>query len=142
MGQNSALIRRWFEEVWNKGPEETVDAMCAQDVVGHGQAQHGADIHGPEHFKQFLRSFLRGFSDIHVEIQDTIEQDDKVMARWTATLTHSGTFLGLPSTGKHVSVNGMTVQRIVGGKIVEGWDNWDQLSLLVQLGAVLPAKFL
>ena len=116
--------------------------MCAKDVIGHGQAQHGADIHGPEHFKQFLRSFLRGFSDIHVEIHDTIEQDDKVMARWTATLTHSGTFLGIPSSGKHVSVNGMSMQRIVGGKIVEGWDNWDQLSLLVQLGAVLPAKFL
>ena len=63
MGQNSALIRKWFDEVWNKGREETVDAMCAQDVIGHGQAQHGADIHGPEHFKQFLRSFLRGFSD-------------------------------------------------------------------------------
>jgi len=64
------------------------------------------------------------------------------MARWTATLTHSGTFLGIPSTGKRVRVNGMSVQRFVGGKIVEGWDNWDQLSLLVQLGAVLPPKFL
>src|SRR6266446_694410 len=104
MGQNSALIRRWFDEVWNQGREETVDAMCAKDVIGHGQAQHGAEIH------------------------DTIEQDDKVMARWTATLTHSGTFLGIPSSGKHVSVNGMSMQRIVGGKIVEGWDNWDQLS--------------
>jgi len=64
------------------------------------------------------------------------------MARWTATLTHSGTFLGIPSTGKRVRVNGMSVQRFVGGKIVEDWDNWDQLSLLVQLGAVLPPKFL
>ena len=81
--------------------------------------EHGADIHGPAHFKQFLRTFLRGFSDIQVEIHDTIEQDDKVMARWTATLTHSGTFLGIPSSGKRVSVNGMSVQRIVGGKIVE-----------------------
>jgi steroid delta-isomerase-like uncharacterized protein len=142
MGQNSVLIRRWFDEVWNQGREETVDAMCARDVIGHGQAQHGADLQGPEHFKQFLRSFRSGFSNIHVEIHDTIEQDDKVMARWTATLTHSGTFLGIPSSGKQVRVNGMSVQRIVGSKIVEGWDNWDQLSLLVQLGAVLPAKFL
>ena len=64
------------------------------------------------------------------------------MARWTATLTHSETFLGIPSSGKQVSVTGMSVEPIVGGKIVEGWDNWDQLSLLVQLVAVLPAKFL
>ena len=51
-------------------------------------------------------------------------------------------FSGIPSSGKRVSVNGMSVQRIGAGKIVEGWDNWDQLGLLVQLGAVLPAKFL
>ena len=142
MGENSALIRKWFDEVWNHGREETVDAMCAKDVIGHGQAQHGADIHGPEHFKQFLHTFLRGFSDIHVEIHDTIEQDDRVMARWTASLTHTGTFLGIPPTGKHVRLSGMSVQRIVGGKMVEGWDNREQLSLLVQLGAVLPAKLL
>ena len=67
MGQNSALIRQWFDEVWNQGREETVDAMCAQDVMGRGQARHGADIHGPEHCKQFLRTFLRGFSDIQAE---------------------------------------------------------------------------
>jgi hypothetical protein len=57
MGQNSALIRQWFDEVWNQGREETLDAMCAQDVIGHGQAQHGADIHGPEHFNNFCALF-------------------------------------------------------------------------------------
>ena len=46
MGQNSALIRRWFGEVWKQGREETVDAMCAKDVMGHGQAQRGAEILG------------------------------------------------------------------------------------------------
>lgn len=50
MGQTSALIRRRFDEVRNKGREETGDAMIAKDVIGHGQAQHGADIHGPERF--------------------------------------------------------------------------------------------
>src|SRR3981189_1508808 len=102
MGENSALIRRWFDEVWNKGREETVDAMCAKDVIGHGQGQHGADIHGPEHFKQFLPNFLKGFSDIQLETHDTNEPADKVMARWPAPLTHSGPFLGIPSSGKHV----------------------------------------
>jgi len=58
----SASVRRSL----NQGREETVDAMCAKNVIGHGQAQRGR-IHGPEHFKQFLHTFLRGFSDIHVE---------------------------------------------------------------------------
>ena len=76
MAENARLIRKWFEEVWNQGREETVDAMCAKDVIGHGQAQHGADIRGPEHFKQFMRGFRGAFSDIHIEIHDTIEQGD------------------------------------------------------------------
>jgi hypothetical protein len=52
MGQNSALIRGRFDEVWNQGREETADAMCAKAVMGHVQAQHRADI--PEHFKQIF----------------------------------------------------------------------------------------
>jgi steroid delta-isomerase-like uncharacterized protein len=142
MAENARLIRKWFEEVWNQGREETVDAMSAKDVIGHGQAQHGADIHGPEHFKQFMRGFRSAFSDIHVEIHDTVEQGDKVVARWTTTMTHTGTFLNTAPTGKHVSVNGISIQRFAGGKITEGWDNWDQLGLLVQLGATPQAKFL
>jgi steroid delta-isomerase-like uncharacterized protein len=142
MAENARLIRKWFEEVWNQGREETVDAMCAKDVIGHGQAQHGADIRGPEHFKQFMRGFRSAFSDIHIEIHDTIEQGDKVVARWTTTMIHTGTFLNTAPTGKHVSVNGISIQRFAGGKITEGWDNWDQLGLLVQLGATPQAKFL
>jgi steroid delta-isomerase-like uncharacterized protein len=142
MAENARLIRKWFEEVWNQGREETVDAMCARDVIGHGQAQHGADIRGPEHFKQFMRGFRSAFSDIQIEIHDTIEQGDKVVARWTTTMTHTGTFLNVPPMGKHISVNGISIQRFASGKIVEGWDNWDQLGLLVQLGAVPQAKFL
>jgi predicted ester cyclase len=82
------------------------------------------------------------FSNTHVEIHDTIEQCDKVVARWTTTMTHAAAFLDVPPTGKHLSVNGISIQRFASGKIVEDWDNWDQLGLLVQLGAVPQAKFL
>jgi steroid delta-isomerase-like uncharacterized protein len=142
MAQNTTLIRKWFDEVWNQGREETIDAMCAKDAIGYGQAQHGADIHGPEHFKQFWRGFRSAFSNIRVEIHDTIEQDDRVVARWTMAMTHTGAFLGIAPSNKSVSVNGISIQRFVDGQIVAGWDNWDQLSLLVQLGAVPEPKFL
>jgi len=142
MAGNAALIRKWFEEVWNKGREETIDAMCSKDAIGHGQAQHGADIRGPEHFKVFWRSLRSAFSNIHVDIHDTIEQDYTVVARWTIALTHTAPFLGIAPANKRVSVNGISIQRFVDGQIVEAWDSWDQLSLLVQLGGVPEPKFL
>jgi predicted ester cyclase len=142
MPKNSALIRKWFDEVWNQGREATIDQMCHQDAVGIGQAQHGTEIHGPEHFKQLWLAIRAAFSEIHIDILDTIEQDDKVAARWTMAMIHTGPFLGIAPTNKRVTVNGISIQRFVNGQIVAGWDNWDQLSLLVQLGAVQQPKFL
>jgi steroid delta-isomerase-like uncharacterized protein len=142
VAKNADLIRRWFEEVWNQGCGETIHKMCAQDAIGYGQAQNGADVHGPEHFEQFWRTFRGAFSGIKIEIHDTIEEDDKVVARRTMTMTHTGSFLGLQPTNKRVSVNGMSIQRFKNGQIVAGWDNWDQLGLMVHLGAVPEPKFL
>jgi steroid delta-isomerase-like uncharacterized protein len=142
MSENTALIRKWFEEVWNQGHEETIDALCAKDATGYGQAEHGSDIHGAEHFKGFWRGFRAAFSDIHVDIHDSIEQRDEAVVRWTMTMKHTGSFAGLSPTQRVVSVNGISIQRYAGGKIIAGWDNWDQLGLLVQLGAVAQPKFM
>jgi len=142
MAGNDVLIRKWFEEVWNKGREETINTMCSDRAIGHGQAQDGADIRGPEHFKVFWRSLRAAFSSIRVVIHDTIEQGDQVAARWTISMTHTGPFLGITPANKRVSVNGISIQRFVDGQIMEAWDSWDQLSLLVQLGAVPEPKFL
>lgn len=140
MAGNAALIRRWFEEVWNQGREETIGALCAKQAVGHGQTHDGSDIVGPDHFKQFWLAFRSGFSSIHVKIHQTIEEGEMAMARWTITMKHTGPFLGLTPTGKQISAKGMSVQRFVDGKIVEAWDNWDQLGVMVQLGAVSLEK--
>jgi steroid delta-isomerase-like uncharacterized protein len=138
---NSDLIRLWFEEVWNQGREEAIDAMCAKNAVGHGQTHDGTDIVGPEHFKEFWRAFRGGFTSIHIEIHRTIAEEELAMAQWTITMTHTGPFLGLQPTGKQISAKGISIQRFVDGKIVEAWDNWDQLSVMVQLGAVSLDKF-
>jgi len=138
--ENSSLIRRWFEEVWNKGRMEAIDEMASPDAIGHGQAQHDTDI-GLKEFRIFATDLRRAFPDFKVTIDRVIEQGDIVVARWTTTMTHNGTFLGFPATGKKVTVSGTSMQRIENGKIVEGWDNWDQLGLLVQIGAVPAAHF-
>jgi steroid delta-isomerase-like uncharacterized protein len=138
--ENSILIRRWFEEVWNHGRMEAIDEMASPDVIGHGQAQHATDI-GLREFKPFVQALRSAFPDMKVTIDYVIEQGDKVVARWTSTMTHRGEFLGIAPTGKKATITGTTTQRISGGKIVEGWDNWDQLGLLVQIGAVPAAHF-
>ena len=136
MAENSDLIRQWFEEVWNQGREETIDALCATEAVGHGQTLDGSDIVGPAHFKEFWRIFRAAFTSIHVDIHQMIEQGETAMAQWTITMTHTGPFLGIPASGKRITAKGMSIQRFVGGKIVEAWDNWDQLAVMTQLGAV------
>jgi steroid delta-isomerase-like uncharacterized protein len=138
--ENSILIRRWFEEVWNNGRMEAIDEMASPDVIGHGQAQHATDI-GLREFKPFVQALRSAFPDMQVTIDYIIEQGDKVVARWTSTMTHRGEFLGIAPTGKKATITGTTTQKISGGKIVEGWDNWDQLGLLVQIGAVPAAHF-
>jgi steroid delta-isomerase-like uncharacterized protein len=136
MATNSELIRHWFEEVWNQGSEATIDELCANHCVGHGQTADGTPIQGPEHFKQFWHDFRDAFSAIHVEIHQTIEQGEMVIARWTLTASHTGPFMGMNPSGKRISTTGMSMQRVVDGQIVEAWDNWDQLGAFTQLGVV------
>ena len=138
---NTALMRRWFEEVWNKGNFTVVDELASPNVNAQGQAEHPVRL-GREEFRAFARGIRAAFPDIHVAIHETIAQDDRVALRWTATMTHHGQFLGMAPTGRKATINGITWVRIENGQIIEGWDNWDQMGLLVQLGSVPHVSFL
>jgi predicted ester cyclase len=140
MANSADLIRRWFEEVWNQGREAAIDELCSPDAVGHGQTHDGTDIVGPENFKIFWRAFRAAFTSIHVTFHQTIAEGELAMLQWTITMKHTGPFMGIPPTGKQITAKGMSIQRFVGGKIVEAWDNYDQLAIMVQLGAVSLEK--
>jgi steroid delta-isomerase-like uncharacterized protein len=133
MPTNGELIQRWFEEVWNLGREATIDELCAKHGVGRGQTIDGSPIQGPENFKIFWKALRAAFSSIHVEAHRVVEHGDLAMLQWTITMTHSGDFMGIPATGKKVTATGMSLQRYENGKIVEAWDNWDQLGALAQM---------
>jgi len=141
VAKNSDLIRQWFEEVWNQGREAAIDDLCSLQAIGHGQTPDGSDIVGPDHFRQFWKTFRAAFTSIHVEVRQTIEEGELVMARWTITMQHTGPFLAIAPTAKYVTATGMSMIRFVDGKIVEAWDNYDQLALLAQLGAVSLHQF-
>jgi steroid delta-isomerase-like uncharacterized protein len=75
------------------------------------------------------------FPDINIVVEDVFGAEDKVVLRWSATMTHRGDHLGMPATGERVRITGMTIARIGDKQIIEGWDNWDQLGMLKQIGA-------
>jgi steroid delta-isomerase-like uncharacterized protein len=137
--RNVELAHRWFEEVWNNRHLEVIDEMASPDALGEGQLHHGAPIN-IEQFRQFAREMQNAFPQLHLKIEDTIASGDRVVIRWHTEMVHEGTFMGVAGTGRKVSLTGITILRFAKGKIVQGWDNWDQLGLLAQIGAV-PGRF-
>jgi steroid delta-isomerase-like uncharacterized protein len=140
--QNVDLAKRWFEEVWNKRRLDAIDEMATDDVVGHGEAEHGKDLRGKAHVKVFATHLLGAFPDIKVTPMVSVAEGDLVALRWQATMSHKGPFMGIAATGRNLEITGTTIFRFADGKIAEAWDNWDQLAMMVQIGAVPAASFL
>lgn len=132
--QSKLVVRRAVEEVWNQGNLDAVDDIVAGDFVAHAPP---GETHGREDMKSFYGALHEAFPDIHFTIEDQIAEADTVVTRWTARATHTGTFQGVPATGKPVVVTGIDIDRVAGGKVVECW--FDALGMLRQLG-VLPAE--
>jgi steroid delta-isomerase-like uncharacterized protein len=136
-GDLKAFIRRWFEEVWNKGREEAIDEMFAEDGIAHGLADEtGATLRGPSGFKPFFQSFRGAFPDIKVIVEDTIVEGDKVAARCRLHATHAGAGLGFAATQKPMDITGIAIVRVRDGKIVEAWNNFDFMGMYQQLGTL------
>ena len=134
---NQTVIRRWFEEVWNKGRAEAIDEMFAEDGVAHGlEGEGGGDLRGPADFKAFHRRFRDAFPDIVVIVEDVIAEGDKLAARCTVRGSHRGNTLGFAATDQAVEFTGIAIVRVSEGKIVEAWNNFDFMSMYQQLGAL------
>jgi steroid delta-isomerase-like uncharacterized protein len=134
--ENKALVRRIYEE-WNKGKEAAmaaIEELYAPDYVFHVTGVFpDLDRVG---YKQMTPAFFTAFPDIHYTLEDLIAEGDKVVSRWTFRGTHQGEFMGMPPTGKQVSVTGIEIDRIEDDKFVESWANSDHLGLMQQLGVI------
>jgi predicted ester cyclase len=119
---NKALMRRFYEEVFNKKKTAAIDDFIAPDQV--------------ERAKQTITLYLTAFPDLHFTVEDMVAEGDKVVARLTVRGTHQGAFLGISPTGKQVTGTAIDINRITGGKSVEHWNTSDTLGLLQQLGVV------
>jgi predicted ester cyclase len=129
--KNSTLSYRWMEEVWNQGREEAIDEMMNANAVIHGIEELKEP--GTEAFKQFFRNFRNQFPQLHVEVEDVVVQDDCETSRCIVDAT--------TANGQKVHFAGMTFVRIENGKIAEGWNNFDFMSMYQQLGfKMAPAE--
>jgi len=133
--QNKAIAKRAFEEILSHGRFELAEELYAKDFVNHG-IHRDASL---EEDQAALKGWHQGFSDIAIVPEKLIAEDELVTVYWIARGTNTGTGNGLPATGKKVELAGITIWRIVDGKIKEEWSAFDQLSLMQQLG-LLPAN--
>jgi steroid delta-isomerase-like uncharacterized protein len=124
------LGRRWFEEVWNRGRREAIPEMLAPGGVLH---ERGLDSVGPDGFYPFFDRMHTSMEEIQTTVHDTIAEGDCLCIRWSFTAKHSGSGLGIPATGRTVHVTGISIIRVVDGKVVEGWQNWDMLGMMEQI---------
>jgi predicted ester cyclase len=131
---NKASVRRFYNEVFNKKNRAAIDEFIAPNQVDHA-APPGLPG-GIEGVKQTLTMYLTAFPDLHFTVEDLIAEGDKVVARLTARGTQQGAFMGIPPTGKQVTVPAIDINRIAGDKSVEHWLEMNTLGLLQQLGVV------
>jgi len=134
--ENKAVVRRWFEEVWNQGREGSIDEMFPAQGVAHGLGDSESDVHGPAEFKPFAANIRGSIPDTNIRIEDIFSDGDRVAVRVILEGTHSGPGLGVSPTGRRVSIQGIVILRMVDGQIIEAWNSYDQLGLLRQIGAL------
>jgi predicted ester cyclase len=134
MADAKEIVKRLLEEPWT-GNWDVIDEFVAPTYIGHDPSAP-EPIRGPEGLKANVQQYLAGFPNGRITVDDQIAEGDKVATRWTGRGTQTGEIAGIAPTGKEVTVMGLTISRLEGGRVVEEWTTWDTLGMLVQLGAV------
>jgi steroid delta-isomerase-like uncharacterized protein len=135
--QNEKIAAKGFE-AFSSGDLSIVDEITAEDAVAHDPA-NPEEMRGPDGAKQLIQMYRTGFPDLSFNIEQQISDGDFVVTRWSSKGTHDGELGGMPATGKETGVTGITIDKVVDGKIVESWTQWDNFGLMQQLGVGEPA---
>lgn len=132
---NKSIVRRLYEEVWNKRNLELTKEFIAPShaVQLFDAADSGV---GPEAYARNVVQFVRAFPDLKFKVLDMVAEDEKVVAFWNISGTHKGEFRGIAPTGRKVSVDGITISQLANGKIMDSLVSLDMWTLMQQLGAI------
>ena len=124
--------RRWVDGL-NRGDVSHADEAFAPDCIVHITGSPVADL-PLDGFKEMAAGLLAAFPDLRFAVGDEIVAGDKAARRWTAEGTNTGPLGDIPPTGKRMRIDGLVFDRVVDGKVVERWEQWDQPAMLRQLG--------
>ncbi|MDQ1274529.1 MAG: hypothetical protein QG610_100 [Euryarchaeota archaeon] len=131
--ENRAIVRRFFEEGPSKGNLDIADELLSPDFTLHVPLPASQGIEG---INEVITTCRAAFEHLNVTIEDMTAEGDKVAARFTARGIHKGNFMGLPATGKPITMTGIEIFRIKDGKIAELWGEANLLGLMQQLGII------
>ncbi len=132
--ENKALVLRFVEEVQSAGNIDAIDELCSPEFVNHS-APPGVPSNC-EGVKQLTAMFRRAFPDSYFTVEDMIAEGDKVVTRKTFHGTHEGELMGIPPSGRSVSMGIIDIVRVSEGRVVEHWSMGDNLGLMQQLGVI------
>ncbi len=131
---NEAMLRRWFEEIWNQGNIDVADRLLDPEGVLHDAAVSGKQTISLLEFKAQARALRAAVPNIRFDVDVVVDNGAYGAARITVRGTHTGEGLGIPPTGRAFCVSGIVMGRFRDGRIVEGWNCFDMLGLWEQLG--------
>jgi steroid delta-isomerase-like uncharacterized protein len=130
--ENKDFVRRGWEEVANQKNMDALEEFYASDAVWHEPDQ---ELQGLEEIRQYVTLYFGAFPDLNITVDDVIAEGEKVVSRYTIRGTNQGeTAVFGPPTERQVELKGLTMHRLEGGKIVEEWEQYDNLSMMKQLG--------
>jgi predicted ester cyclase len=132
-----AVARQWFKEVWDEGREEAIDRLADANAVIHGLGGPGAPpMQGTTAFKTVFHTFREALGDLEIAVERTVTEGDTCAVYCRVKGRHVGHALGGAPTGNPVEFNGITICRVRNGRIVEGWNCFDFLTMYQQIGWV------
>ena len=137
---NKTLVRRWFDEVWNRRLRVSIDELMSPECVVYGLAEGQGPVHGREGFIPFFERFVSAFPDIRITVDEVIAEGATTVARIRATAIHTGDGLGIAATHRPVNLTGIVWARWRDGQIVEAWNEFDALGMMQQLTGPPPMK--
>ena len=132
--QNKSTVRRFVEQGLNQQNMAEMERYFSPQLVDH--ALPPGMPGGREGRKLFAQAFFAAFPDIHIHIDDLLAEGDRTVLRWSAHGTHKGELMGIPATGKAVTMSGISIDRFENGQSVEHWEIIDQMGLMQQLGVM------
>ena len=130
--ENENVVRRFIDECINGRNLDLIDELFSPDYVNHAAtADIKPDLEG---YKERMGYMIAAFPDLNIAIEDIFSQGDQVAIRLTASGTNTGIYVGHPPTGKHATWTAVAIYRLFDGRVVERWENRDDLGLNRQLG--------